>query len=180
MDDRSRVRIAFALLVVFAFSGFILALAGLEPYPSAVFPAFEQSGSPTGEIMFEEPFTLLWTDGAHQEVQASDLLKGVPESYRAALLQNRFRYENGSGLPDKVIEAELGGHSYRIRRAMRSYPDWEVEVWKESVLEQLDGDRPDSITLSWLQYRSYGDGWSATELGQDLVLDFTEQSNSEP
>ena len=180
MDDHSRVRIAFALLVVFAFSGFVLALAGLEPYPSAVFPAFEQSGSPTGEIMFEEPFALVWTDGVHQEVQASDLLKGVPKSYRAALLQNRFRYVNGSGLPDKVIEAKLGGHSYLIRRVMRTHFESEIRTWKESVLQHFEGNRPDSITLTWLQYRSFGDGWTTTELGQELVLDFTELSNSEP
>jgi hypothetical protein len=79
-----------------------------------------------------------------------------------------------------VIEAELGGHSYRIRRAMRTHSGSEIEAWKKSILQHFEGNRPDSITLTWLQYRSFGDGWSATELGQELVLDFTEPSNSEP
>ena len=158
-----RVRLLFALLIPLLLGGFVLALAGLEPYPAIVFPAFEQVGEPGAGIAYEKPVITAWHEGSAREIPIDVALAGIPRSFHSAVLQNRMRYANGSGLPEKRLEATLGGRRYVVRRSPRTWNDAEVDRFFRTLVGRT---MTDSVTIRWNRHRRVGlqDGLDVWEL----------------
>lgn len=174
MEYRARVRLLFAVLPVFMVGGFVLALAGLEPYPALVFPAFEQAGEGRGEIAFEKPGIHVWSGGRRTVLSTHDLLDGLPESYHATVLMNRFRHPHGTGRPVQRVEATLGGRTYVVERLARAWDTATEAAFRDHLLEMAGGSA-DSLVVTWKRHRRSRDGtWTAEPLPDRLVFDFTD------
>lgn len=156
MEEKQRVRILFWLLIPVLLLGFGLSLAGLEPYPAIVFPAFESTGSKSGDIEFEKPGFFLSSDQRDAEaIDQALILAKLPESFHSAILQNRLRHPNGSGLPEKRMDIDLGGRHYVVKRTPKVWSEKEVEACTAYLLDLIPQDWHEAglkLEVRWYRY----------------------------